>query len=67
MTSKAFTSIKGTVTTAELAIPTYLPASAIFKLLNEKLRVKTSDDQYWSKVCGEIQKSIFTSIISMAL
>ena len=28
---------------------------------------ETSVDQYWSKVCGEILKSIFTLKISMAL
>ena len=33
----------------------------------EATRTKTSVDQYWSKVCGEIQESIFTSIISIAL
>ena len=34
---------------------------------SQHLCVRTSVDQYWSKVCGEIYKSIFTSIISMAL
>ena len=37
------------------------------KVRKERKQEETSVNQYWPKVCGEIYKSIFTTIFSMAL